>query len=437
MAVTLEQLGKEMERRIIIYTPKTTMPDDSLLGYNGDPNDASINGTPGEQLLYGSGNSTRYSEFDAFNNVEQEWFKSGQPNTWSKFGSGTDASTSLSNISGGDASIYAGIIDGKSAIRPLAGGNNITVSVNSSDNIITIDSSGGSGVYDTDLDSGLTMPEKVGGYPAGTDVSSLYGDSIVNMFDNLLFPTVDPTYQLPSCVFDAVVTSGEQSLLQMIGGIINVDFTSTLDKGEIDINGNFQDYRSGDASIFFYSDPSSDSLLVDTVAVSNLDTQSVTGFLVNEGEQSFIAYVNYKEGPQPINNKGENVDSPLVPGDTMPLQNITFEGVYPYFATTDDIDVNTIQPLTSLVNLSSIDIWLISENYPINPSRQTVRFPNNFGAVTSFETWNTTTLQWQTSPSNEWDLTSIQVDINGTNVSYREYTYISNSRSTTQVRFIF
>ncbi len=47
MAVTLEQLGKEMERRIIIYTPKTTMPDDSLLGYNGE----SMRYTKEQQLI--------------------------------------------------------------------------------------------------------------------------------------------------------------------------------------------------------------------------------------------------------------------------------------------------------------------------------------------------------------------------------------------------
>lgn len=434
---TINDLLFELERRVILFTPETKMPDESALGYRGDPNDVSAGETDGQFLLYHCPVSTRYAHQDINGNLVQEWVKTTKPNVWGPLGSGgEDSSTALANLPGGDASVYAGVSGGKAQLRPIEGGQNITVST--SDNVIIIDSSGGgSGIYDTALDPDLAMPEKVGGYPAGTDVSTLYGDSIVKMFDNLLFPTVDPTYINPNCNFGAVVSGGPQSLLQEVGTVINIDFTSTLNKGAINVSGNLQDYRSGDASMYFYSDPSSDTLLVDTVATGNSDNQLVNNFLVNEGDQSFVSYINYLEGPQPYDNKGEIYGTPLPAGDTSPLQTITFEGVYPYFATTVDIDTLTAQPLESVNSLSNIDVWLFKENYPTNPNRQTVRFPNNFGPVVTFQTWNTTTLQWQASPAAEWDLTSVQVNINGTNVSYRQYEYVSNSRGATQMRFIF
>jgi len=89
---TLESLQFEMERRVILFKPTTTMPDLSQLGYNADPNLIITPSTPGEELLYYSPISTRFSQLDASSNVEQEWFKSAMQNIWMPLGSGGDAS---------------------------------------------------------------------------------------------------------------------------------------------------------------------------------------------------------------------------------------------------------------------------------------------------------------------------------------------------------
>ena len=96
---TLDSLQFEMERRVILFKPTTTMPDLSQLGYNADPNLVVTPSTAGEQLIYYSPNNTRYVNYDASGNTVQEWYKHSQPNGWRELGSGggsvygTDSST--------------------------------------------------------------------------------------------------------------------------------------------------------------------------------------------------------------------------------------------------------------------------------------------------------------------------------------------------------
>ena len=102
---TLDSLQFEMERRVILFKPTTTMPDLSQLGYNADPNLIVSPSTPGEQLLYYSPNNTRYVNYDASGNTITEWYKKAQPNGWLPLGSGggsiygTDSSTWQLNMS--------------------------------------------------------------------------------------------------------------------------------------------------------------------------------------------------------------------------------------------------------------------------------------------------------------------------------------------------
>jgi hypothetical protein len=83
----------EIERRVILFKPTTSMPGGSQLGYNADPNLITSPSTPGEQLLYYCPNDTRYAQFDLSGNVLTEWYKKAQPNGWLPLGGGTtDAS---------------------------------------------------------------------------------------------------------------------------------------------------------------------------------------------------------------------------------------------------------------------------------------------------------------------------------------------------------
>ena len=70
---TLASLGFEIERRVIIFHRDTTLPDDTQLGYTGNPNDAINGNTNGETLLYNSPSGTQY--LDKGLSIYERWTK--------------------------------------------------------------------------------------------------------------------------------------------------------------------------------------------------------------------------------------------------------------------------------------------------------------------------------------------------------------------------
>jgi hypothetical protein len=88
-------LGFEIARRVVMFKSGTVMPDNSLLDYNGDPNNATTS-TNGEKLLRNSPIGTLYIEDDG-----TMWRKTVlSTNTWSELGTGSGGSGS-----GGGSSI--------------------------------------------------------------------------------------------------------------------------------------------------------------------------------------------------------------------------------------------------------------------------------------------------------------------------------------------
>jgi len=49
---TTAELAFELERRIIVFHNATSLPDDTQLGYIGDPNNVVNGATAGQTLLY-------------------------------------------------------------------------------------------------------------------------------------------------------------------------------------------------------------------------------------------------------------------------------------------------------------------------------------------------------------------------------------------------
>jgi hypothetical protein len=73
----LASLGFELERRLILFKPTTTLPDNSLLGYDGDPNGAVSGTTAGQTLIYACPTGTHYQQ-----STGELWFKRTAPNEW-------------------------------------------------------------------------------------------------------------------------------------------------------------------------------------------------------------------------------------------------------------------------------------------------------------------------------------------------------------------
>lgn len=82
-----DEIWFETQRRIVLFKEGTVMPDGSLLGYNGNPNNTN-NSTPGQTLLLNSPIGTLFIQTDG-----TMWRKTVlATNTWVTLGDGTGGS---------------------------------------------------------------------------------------------------------------------------------------------------------------------------------------------------------------------------------------------------------------------------------------------------------------------------------------------------------
>jgi len=391
----------------------------------------------------GGGVAGSFAGFDASNNIRLRTFASGSPQAVvTEVGDQIiitlDASYSGEanygiNLGGGDASIYAGKTGDGLEFREIKGIGSVIVST--SDNLILIDSSGGgSGTYDTSLDPSLAMPTSVGGIPAGTKVSDLSGDTFIQLFDNLLFPTVNPTFVAPNNAF-----ADNQGPYEEIGDSINITFTASFSRGQILLSGSFQDYRSGLPNTYNYTG----SGLPATVSSVNLsDIRSVTGYIVLPGIQSWTNTVSYDAGVQPYDSKGNPYNSPLAAGTTT-AKSVSLEGVYPLFGTTVNISTLTKQTLVSMISGNNIQFNMVPESLG---EKQKFEIPDMWlisRPLLGIQTYNAFTMNWEYEGGNaaqsllRWTTSSVQETIQGNSINYARYTYNSTDRSSIQIRLIF
>ena len=363
---------------------------------------SSITGEGADGINIGDGSANVFAGNDASGNLQFRTFSGSSGTTVTQVGEqiiiGIDASYSGQanygvNIGDGDASVYSGKIGDALQFRELKAGQNLSIDV--SGNLIIIDASisgGGTPTYDTALDPSLAMPSTVGGIPFGTLVNDLKGDTLIKMWDDLLFPTVEPTYVVPNNSF-----GDNQGPYEEIGDSIAITFTAGFNRGQILVSGNFQDYRSGLPNTYTYTGTG----IVGVVSSTSLsDVSTLTGYTVLIGTQTWTNTVSYDEGPQPYDNKGNPYDSSLAAGTTS-SKSVSFEGIYPIYATISNIsdpdekltplnysmlsgnNINISLPAESGGNKQSFDVAQAWEGAPTNRPLLGVEQYNS-----DFATWN-------------------------------------------------
>lgn len=75
---TTNELLFEVQRRIILFTKNTEMPDQTLLGYEGNPNNVVNGATAGQTLIYTCPRGTLYMQID----TGELWVKEAMQNVW-------------------------------------------------------------------------------------------------------------------------------------------------------------------------------------------------------------------------------------------------------------------------------------------------------------------------------------------------------------------
>jgi len=80
----------EIERRFIQLKYNTNMPDDTILGWDNDPNTVSNGNTDGETLLYNVAMGASFIQSNG-----KLWFKKSTPNTWIELGGSTSVASNV------------------------------------------------------------------------------------------------------------------------------------------------------------------------------------------------------------------------------------------------------------------------------------------------------------------------------------------------------
>jgi hypothetical protein len=204
------------------------------------------------------------------------------------------------------------------------------------------------------LDPSITVGTTVGGIAAGTTAGFLFGKNLVQLFDDILFPTLLPTYTIPTITLTSSVTG-----IYEIGATLSPNLTASGTKNDAGAfsylgisrlpNGTsaVQIGSTGSPTIasataipsqFGYASPNNPNY-----SYSFIKGDSLTGPAPLSGNNSTLVYSatgSYSAGLAKQNNKGAtDTRTPLVRSTSAPqdsstnfaASNVTLTGYYPYY----------------------------------------------------------------------------------------------------------
>lgn len=265
-------------------------------------------------------------------------------------------------------------------------------------------------------DKTLTTPNAVGGIAKGTKVSDLEGKTFSEMFDDLLFPTVNPTFTAPT----ASIAFKSYSSTQKVGanGPTVSNFTTGYNAGEIKLNGVKQSNRGGTLD-------TSKSFIYVNGSTSNKTLPSK----VTLGKTTFKYRAAYNQGPQPKNNKGGNYSTPLAAG-TVDSSAITLNGTYPWYASTSSATSTNPVIEQSLVAWDTTAGNMSTGQFTVQPSGtlpQVFKLPRQ---IKTLQLKNALNGQMEdvVNISTDYTESTETINIGGTNVTYYVYTYKGSTR---------
>jgi len=203
-------------------------------------------------------------------------------------------------------------------------------------------------IYNSNLDGSLVTPDDVGGIEEGTSVDSLTGKTMVEIINDLLFPTKLPTYTIPQFNIShnlSTVYEVGRTILPLITAECIKNDASRFNKIEIlknnsIISSSTQLTVGNENNIsdqFDYPDPNNPNYKYYHSYRDSLTIPSQ----INSNPSSTIYNINgtYESGLVKKNNKGVDDNRPYgirntnLPqsGSTYHSNNITINGYYPYY----------------------------------------------------------------------------------------------------------
>lgn len=239
--------------------------------------------------------------------------------------------------------LYNNLGDTVSVTGFTTGGGDVSVSANTGLGIIgdnTLFT-----IYNSQLSPTLEMGETVGGIEAGTAVSDLSGKTLVQMFNDLLFPTVLPTYVQPT-----IALNGLNSKTKEVGSTEAINVTAYSVKNDA---GDYTNLRirtgttSADVEVVVDNSPSPSATTdlspqfgfanpnnPNSAFTSTSLTYTLTVPAPTVGTSSTVRYDSigdYGNGLPIKDNKGDDTTTSPISSGTNNSTDRVITGIYPYF----------------------------------------------------------------------------------------------------------
>lgn len=276
-------------------------------------------------------------------------------------------------------------------------------------------------MYQPAVSDSVKTAYAVGALAKGTTAATLKTKTLSQVFDEMLFPTIQPTATAPS----ASISLKSYAQLQEVGATAPAksNFNTTYNQGSITCNGVSQGPRAGaktDDMIIrkFGSDYSEDS------TGSNIFIDKIP-----EGTTNYYYKVIYAAGTADIKDNKGNTATSLT---QLPAGNVTSAacaviGVYPIFATTSNITEATKQALT---NDTTVTMTFVAETAA---NKHVIKMK---GTVTKIELKDPFG-NWVQQPLNEFPKTTENIEIQGTSTAYNVYTRNQGQNGATEFRITY
>lgn len=292
--------------------------------------------------------------------------------------------------------------------------------------------------YTTDLPDSLVVPRTIGGINEGTKVSDLEGSTISQMFDNLLFPEVQPTIQAPSATIHFKDTFSSNGVYEVgTTAPIAANFNTSFNRGTCTVVGQANKNRAGNLdsgnSFIYYG--------------GNTSTKALPA-KVTLGTMQYNYHAAYAQGDTLVTSKGNKASvtpNPLLAG-SVNSSNLTIFGAYPYYcngqsASSSSGDSNfptSATPDTKLPLYKWTDT-LVGAKFASEAATGTrMQFMySNRKKVTKVEFYNSISGKWETFDTSNYNAKSgiKTYSVQGTNETYNILTTTGPLSGSVQYRF--
>lgn len=292
--------------------------------------------------------------------------------------------------------------------------------------------------YTTDLPDSLVVPQTIGGINKGTKVSDLEGSTISQMFDNLLFPEVQPTIQAPSATIHFKDTFSSNGVYEVgTTAPIAANFNTSFNRGTCTVVGQANKNRAGNLdsgnSFIYYGGDTSTKTLPAKVTL---------------GTMQYNYHAAYAQGDTLVTSKGNKASvtpNPL-PAGSVNSSNLTIFGTYPYYcngqsasSSSGDSDFPTSATPDTKLPLYKWTDTLVGAKFASEAATGTrMQFMySNRKEVTKVEFYNSISGKWETFDTSNYNAKSgvKTYSVQGTNETYNILTTTGPLSGSVQYRF--